>query len=234
MWRSLLVAAALLCGGANGFTRPPAHRASAPAIRRGHVQVRLAAEDGGGFLAGLKDAAINLFKPKQEDPQRAAIAKRQKEIDKSVDALMGGTGLFGAVMAPLLKQVGGALTEAVAQQGEDIGAVLAALDSALQRDLRVSRSLGGSVAAGSPMQQSYSSMNVNGVTRKMITLIVPVTGARARGTAQVQAALEASGVKDLQVVFSGPGVGQIRLSSDGQYGSASGAGDVIDVDVIDV
>lgn len=232
-----LLCVTLLCPTADAFDRPLAQRVAtcATCVRQPARARVLAAENGGpaAFLGGLKDAAMQLFKPK-EDKRKAAITQRQKQVDESVDTLLKDTGILGAFMGPVLKNIGGALSEAVAQQGEDVGAVLAALDRALQRDSRVSRSLGGNVVAGSPVGQSYSSMSVNGVTKKMITLLVPVQGARGSGSARVQAAIDGqAGVQDLQVLFSGPGVGQIRLSSGGQY-SDSADGSVIDVDVIDV
>jgi hypothetical protein len=194
--------------------------------------IRLAEDkEGGGFLGQLGGKIARLFKP---DEQKAAIVKRQQEVDRSVDAMLQGTGLLGAMLAPMMKGIGGALAEAVAQQGDDIEAVLNAVDRVLQRDMRVSSALGGQVGAGSPLGQSYSSMSINGVTRKMINLLIPVSGARGTGSARVQASIDGSGtVRDLVVRFSAPGIGEIDLSGGSQYG-APGDSDVIDADVIDV
>ncbi|KAG8467520.1 hypothetical protein KFE25_000836 [Diacronema lutheri] len=226
----------LACAGpAGALSRLPASRVRVHSAV-GHVRARvLAAEsDGGGFLGGLMKKAGELFSPKDEAKQKKAeLSKRQREVDTSVDKLLEGTGLFGALMAPALKTLGGAFSEAMAEQSEDVSIVLDALDRALQRDARVSQSLGGSVAAGSPMSQSFSRMSIDGVTQKRVFLVVAISGARATGSAQVQAVLDGSGaITNFDVVFNGPRVGQIRLATAG--GQVQSDPDVIDVDVIDV
>jgi hypothetical protein len=174
-----------------------------------------------GLLGGL----TKWLGKKDADPAKAALTKRQKEMGQAVDTMFKGTGMLGALMAPLVKGVAGAMAESFAQQGADVDAVLGAVDNVLQRDARVTAALGGSVGAGTPVGQSYSSMNINGVTRKSVTLLVPVQGARAQGQARVQATLDGQGVvSNLQVVFSGPGVRELELTGGGGGGRGSSRG----------
>ncbi|KAJ1621255.1 hypothetical protein T492DRAFT_1071570 [Pavlovales sp. CCMP2436] len=233
--RVLLLA---LCAGAGAFAPPNgagagvvrASRAqhSRVSVPRVHALAMASEDEKDGFLSGI----VKLFSP--EKKEESAISKRQKEIDSSVDKILeGAPWVLGALLKPMVKAAGGMMAEAFAQSTQDIDSVLDALDGALSSDSRVSSSLGGQVAAGSPVGQSYNSVMVNGAARKMITLLVPVSGARGSGSARVQASIDGSGkVGDLQVIFNGPGVGQIQLSGRGGYGG--GSDDIIDVDVVDV
>lgn len=188
-----------------------------------------------GILGGLS----KWLGKKTADPAKAALTKRQQEVDGAVDTMFKGTGMFGALMAPLVKGMAGAVAESFAQQGADIDVVLAAVDNVLQRDSRVTAALGGGVGAGTPVGQSYSSMNINGVTRKSVALLVPVSGARAQGQARVQATIDGQGVvSNLQVVFSGPGVRELEITGGGGGGGSSSRGSAYavgnDSDIIDV
>mmetsp|Transcript_16979 Transcript_16979/g.45765 ORF Transcript_16979/g.45765 Transcript_16979/m.45765 type:complete len:225 (-) Transcript_16979:238-912(-) len=212
---------AAVCSAFQSGTLPPSSRVRASSSSQSRVLLADKGEDGNFFGALAK---LNPFKPKEED---TALAKRQKEVDQSVDKLLEGSGLMGAMLAPLMKGLGGAMAEAFAEQKKDVDEVLDALDRALQRDSRVSSALGGSVSAGSPVSQAAFTQVINGDARKVVTLIVPVSGAGGVGTAQVQASLSAQGIiQEMEVAFDGPGIGRISISDSG---FAGGDGDVIDV-----
>lgn len=231
---------ALACTSTRAYRVAGLHTRPLTHSRIAHPRACIVAADDGegplGALSKIGESIGKLFKPKDEAEKKkeAAIAKRQREVDKSVDTMLRDTGIFGALAAPLMKSVGGMMAAAVAEQSRDLEEVLARLDSALLADNRIKSAL-GRASAGDPVSQGFSSMNVNGQVRKQVSLIVPIQGERASGTAQVQALIDGDGaVREMQTVVSAPGLGQIRLADGPGGGSAGGsAGDVIDVQVIE-
>lgn len=184
----------------------------------------------GGWLSGITKWFSGA--DKEEETQ---LARRRRESqrtrDAAIDTMLEDAGIFGALMSPLVKGVAGAMADVFAEQQDDVDAVLSQLDSMLQRDSRVTASVGSRIAAGTPMSTGYSSINMNGRVQKQLSLVVPVTGSAGSGTAQVQAVLDGSGkISDMQARFRGPGIGRdIDLTPGGQFGTTPDDPDVIDV-----
>lgn len=104
------------------------------------------------------------------------LYSRGRELGRE---LFGG-GLLGraagGLMGAALRSVGQSLAEASQQLAE----VQARAASAIESDPRVRSALGGSCRAGQPMQQSSMSSSVNGVSRRRVTLVLPVEGPGGR------------------------------------------------------
>ena len=126
-----------------------------------------APEGGGGFL---DDLAKTFGFGKTEEEK--ALEKQKKQMDNAIDEVFKGGGLVGGLMGSLAKGVVGMAGKAFAETQGDMDSVLRAIENRL-RDR-----LGDDVQCSMPMQQMYSSSNVNGQVMKQVQLVTSAQGSR--------------------------------------------------------
>merc|ERR1719359_892313 len=122
-------------------------------------------EGGGGFLDGLAKT-FGFGKTEEEK----ALEKQKKQMDNAIDEVFKGGGLVGGLMGSLAKGVVGMAGKAFAETQGDMDSVLRAIENRL-RDR-----LGDDVQCAMPMQQMYSSSNINGNVVKQVQLVTQAQG----------------------------------------------------------
>jgi len=134
--------------------------------------------DDGGFLGGLaKTFGFGKSEAKKERE------RQEKAISREIDEVFKGGGLVGSMMGAMAKGVVGMVGSAFAETKNDMDAVLATMEGAL-----ASR-LGDDVRCDAPMQQMYSSSNINGRVTKQVQLVTSARGSKGVGTVRCVATI---------------------------------------------
>ena len=168
-------------------------------------------EGNGGFLDGLAKT-FGFGKTEEEK----ALEKQKKQMDNAIDEVFKGGGLVGGLMGSLAKGVVGMAGKAFAETQGDMDSVLRAIENRL-RDR-----LGDDVQCSMPMQQMYSSSNVNGQVMKQVQLVTSAQGSRGSGVVRATASIDGAGnvaIQSLEVDGSSV-AGSVR-------GGGGGKNDVI-------
>ena len=139
-------------------------------------------EGGGGFLGGL----AKTFGFGKTDEEKA-LEKQKKQMDNAIDEVFKGGGLVGGLMGSLAKGVVGAAGKMFAETQGDMDSVLRAIENRL-RDR-----LGDDVQCSMPMQQMYSSSNINGNVVKQVQLVTSASGSRGSGVVRATASIDGAG-----------------------------------------
>lgn len=139
-------------------------------------------EGGGGFLGGL----AKTFGFGKTDEEKA-LEKQKKQMDNAIDEVFKGGGLVGGLMGSLAKGVVGMAGKAFAETQNDMDSVLRAIENRL-RDR-----LGDDVQCAMPMQQMYSSSNINGNVVKQVQLVTQAQGSRGSGVVRATASIDGAG-----------------------------------------
>jgi len=163
--------------------------------------------------------------------------ERKKALNTSIDKMMEGTGLAGALMGSMMKTVGGIMAESISQSSEDIQFVTDAAENCLYQNNDVTQILGANIRCGNPFSSSFSSSNINGQVSKNVMLVMPVSGVSGRGQIQVQASLDGGDRVDIsQLIFQSDTGRSVNVvgSGRGRGGSRGtpGRGQVIDVETM--
>ena len=164
-------------------------------------------EGGGGFLGGLAKT-FGLSKTDEEK----ALEKQKKQMDSAIDEVFKGGGLVGGLMGSLAKGVVGMAGKAFAETQGDMDSVLRAIENRL-RDR-----LGDDVQCSMPMQQMYSSSNINGNVVKQVQLVTQAQGSRGSGVVRATASIDGAGNVAIQSLdVDGSSVaGSVRGGSGGK------------------
>ena len=144
-------------------------------------------EPEGGFLDGL----AKTFGFGKTDEEKA-LEKQKKQMDNAIDEVFKGGGLVGGLMGSLAKGVVGAAGKMFAETQGDMDSVLRAIESRL-RDR-----LGDDVQCSMPMQQMYSSSNINGNVVKQVQLVTSAQGSRGSGVVRATASIDSAGNVSIQ------------------------------------
>jgi len=144
-------------------------------------------EGGGGFLGGL----AKTFGFGKTDEEKA-LEKQKKRMDNAIDEVFKGGGLVGGLMGSLAKGVVGMAGKAFAETQGDMDSVLRAIENRL-RDR-----LGDDVQCAMPMQQMYSSSNINGNVVKQVQLVTSASGSRGSGVVRAAASIDGAGNVSIQ------------------------------------
>jgi len=144
-------------------------------------------ESGGGFLGGL----AKTFGFGKTDEEKA-LEKQKKQMDSAIDEVFKGGGLVGGLMGSLAKGVVGAAGKMFAETQGDMDSVLRAIENRL-RDR-----LGDDVQCSMPMQQMYSSSNINGNVVKQVQLVTSASGSRGSGVVRATASIDGAGNVSIQ------------------------------------
>ena len=139
-------------------------------------------EGGGGFLDGL----ARTFGFGKTDEEKA-LEQQKKQMDNAIDEVFKGGGLVGGLMGSLAKGVVGAAGKMFAETQGDMDSVLRAIENRL-RDR-----LGDDVQCSMPMQQMYSSSNINGNVVKQVQLVTSASGSRGSGVVRATASIDGAG-----------------------------------------
>jgi len=163
-------------------------------------------EGGGGFLGGL----AKTFGFGKTDEEKA-LEKQKKQMDSAIDEVFKGGGLVGGLMGSLAKGVVGMAGKAFAETQGDMDSVLRAIENRL-RDR-----LGDDVQCSMPMQQMYSSSNINGNVVKQVQLVTQAQGSRGAGVVRATASIDGAGNVSIQSLdVDGSSVaGSVRGSGGG-------------------
>ena len=164
-------------------------------------------EGGGGFLGGLAKT-FGFGKTEEEK----ALEKQKKQMDNAIDEVFKGGGLVGGLMGSLAKGVVGAAGTMFAETQGDMDSVLRAIENRL-RDR-----LGDDVQCSMPMQQMYSSSNINGQVMKQVQLVTSAQGSRGSGVVRATASIDGAGNVSIQSLdVDGSSVaGSVRGASGGK------------------
>ena len=164
-------------------------------------------EGGGGFLGGL----AKTFGFGKTDEEKA-LEKQKKQMDSAIDEVFKGGGLVGGLMGSLAKGVVGMAGKAFAETQGDMDSVLRAIENRL-RDR-----LGDDVQCSMPMQQMYSSSNINGNVVKQVQLVTSASGSRGSGVVRATASIDGAGNVAIQSLdVDGSSVaGSVRGGSGGK------------------
>jgi len=164
-------------------------------------------EPEGGFLGGLA-RTFGFGKTEQEK----ALEKQKKQMDNAIDEVFKGGGLVGGLMGSLAKGVVGAAGKMFAETQGDMNSVLRAIENRL-RDR-----LGDDVQCSMPMQQMYSSSNINGNVVKQVQLVTQAQGSRGAGVVRATASIDGAGNVAIQSLdVDGSSVaGSVRGGSGGK------------------
>ena len=163
--------------------------------------------ESGGFLEGL----ARTFGFGKTDEEKA-LEKQKKQMDNAIDEVFKGGGLVGGLMGSLAKGVVGAAGKMFAETQGDMDSVLRAIENRL-RDR-----LGDDVQCSMPMQQMYSSSNINGNVVKQVQLVTSAQGSRGSGVVRATASIDGAGnvsINSLDVDGSSV-AGSVRGSSGGK------------------
>ena len=165
--------------------------------------------------SGLFDGLAKTFGFGKTEEEKAALAQK-KQMDGAIDEVFKGGGLVGGLMGSIAKGVVGMAGKALAGAQGDMDAVLRAIEARL-RDR-----LGDDVRCSAPMQQMYSSSNMNGNVVKLVQLVTSAQGSRGGGVVRATASIDGAGNVDIQSLdVDGSSVaGSVR-------GGGSGKNDVI-------
>ena len=136
----------------------------------------------GGFLGGL----ARTFGFGKTDEEKA-LEQQKKQMDNAIDEVFKGGGLVGGLMGSLAKGVVGAAGKMFAETQGDMDSVLRAIENRL-RDR-----LGDDVQCSMPMQQMYSSSNINGNVVKQVQLVTSASGSRGSGVVRATASIDGAG-----------------------------------------
>jgi len=136
----------------------------------------------GGFLGGL----ARTFGFGKTDEEKA-LEQQKKQMDNAIDEVFKGGGLVGGLMGSLAKGVVGAAGKMFAETQGDMDSVLRAIENRL-RDR-----LGDDVQCAMPMQQMYSSSNINGNVVKQVQLVTSASGSRGTGVVRATASIDGAG-----------------------------------------
>ena len=136
----------------------------------------------GGFLGGL----ARTFGFGKTDEEKA-LEQQKKQMDNAIDEVFKGGGLVGGLMGSLAKGVVGAAGKMFAETQGDMDSVLRAIENRL-RDR-----LGDDVQCSMPMQQMYSSSNINGNIVKQVQLVTSASGSRGSGVVRATASIDGAG-----------------------------------------
>ena len=162
-------------------------------LRRGNAELKskLARQkepsESGGFLNGL----AKTFGFGKTDEEKA-LEKQKKQMDNAIDEVFKGGGLVGGLMGSLAKGVVGAAGKMFAETQGDMDSVLRAIENRL-RDR-----LGDDVQCSMPMQQMYSSSNINGNVVKQVQLVTQAQGSRGAGVVRATASIDGAGNVSIQ------------------------------------
>ena len=170
-------------------------------------------EPEGGFLDGL----AKTFGFGKTDEEKA-LEKQKKQMDNAIDEVFKGGGLVGGLMGSLAKGVVGMAGKAFAETQGDMDSVLRAIENRL-RDR-----LGDDVQCSMPMQQMYSSSNINGNVVKQVQLVTSASGSRGSGVVRATASIDGAGNVSIQ---------SLDVDGSSVAGSVRGGGGKNDV-IIDV
>jgi len=163
--------------------------------------------ESGGFLDGLA-RTFGFGKTEEEK----ALEKQKKQMDSAIDEVFKGGGLVGGLMGSLAKGVVGAAGKMFAETQGDMDSVLRAIENRL-RDR-----LGDDVQCSMPMQQMYSSSNINGQVMKQVQLVTSAQGSRGSGVVRATASIDGAGNVSIQSLdVDGSSVaGSVRGGSGGK------------------
>ena len=161
----------------------------------------------GGFLGGL----ARTFGFGKTDEEKA-LEQQKKQMDNAIDEVFKGGGLVGGLMGSLAKGVVGAAGKMFAETQGDMDSVLRAIENRL-RDR-----LGDDVQCSMPMQQMYSSSNINGNVVKQVQLVTSASGSRGSGVVRATASIDGAGNVSIQSLdVDGSSVaGSVRGGSGGK------------------
>ena len=110
--------------------------------------------------------------------------------------------------------------QAMAETQQDMDAALRAIERAL------ASKMGDDVRCDAPMQQAYSSSNINGNVSKQIQLVTRASGSKGHGTVRCLAIIDGNGNVDLrQLDVDGDSVS----TSGSRLRDTKGGGVIIDV-----
>lgn len=131
-------------------------------------------DDGGGGLFGGLARTLGFGKTEEEK----RLERQQAQIGKEIDEVFKGGGLVGSMVGALAKGAIGMVGKAFAEGQADMDNVLRSMERALAAQL------GDGVQCDPPMQQMYSSSNINGRVTKQVQLVTSARGSRGRAAAR--------------------------------------------------
>ena len=147
-------------------------------------------KEGNGLLSSISTGLMKMFGQDEESKRRKA---QKAELNRGIDEMFKGTGLAGGIMAGIAKKVGGAVMDSL----KDGMSAIAEVQSRVQQAVELDGSLGSNVRIGMHIQQSSSTMNLNGIVTKNVSLVFPVEGSRGRGQVQCDASISGSDNSDV-------------------------------------
>ena len=114
---------------------------------------------------------------------KASIEKRKqkKEANQQIDGMLKGTGVFGAIVKPLMKSFSSTIIDGISAASNELSIVNEAIINALKDEEVVLNTIGSNIELGFPLQNSMNSFYYNGIQSKGVRLTMPVQGSKDSG-----------------------------------------------------
>ena len=158
--------------------------------------------------------------------------ERNKRMNTMIDEAFEGTGLLGGGVKNIFKAVAAPLADAMAENMGDMELIQDAVTDLLESRPEVVSYLGSDIRVGSAMQSMSSSVNINGVSRKQLSLVMPVSGRKGSGVVQVDASLTRDGANVNKCIFQSKDGRMVNVESGNGYGGNGGVGTIIDAEIV--
>mmetsp|Transcript_3200 Transcript_3200/g.8031 ORF Transcript_3200/g.8031 Transcript_3200/m.8031 type:complete len:282 (-) Transcript_3200:133-978(-) len=194
----------------------------------------IASQAAGALKSAAKKVGKGVQKALGQD-EATKLERQQKkareELERPPDLgqLVGG-GLVGRMAGAMLGSAVKAMGEQMAAAGRAVADVENRARDAIESDSRVLDLMGGRVEVGPPMSQSSMSSSVNGRVTKQVTLLLPVSGARGRGQAEVVASEGEEGITQMRIQVRTPDGSTVAVDGSGGSGKHASTGRVIDAE----
>jgi hypothetical protein len=165
-----------------------------------------------GFLSKVGKKVLptkwgtKFFGSEEEKAKLARKKEIQEEVSGNLNTMLKGAPLgirmLGKMVSPLMSKAAATMAEAMAEQQRATEDLLEEVRVYILNDPEARDLLGDTISVGAPIQQSSSTMNVNGKAQSRVELAFPVNGSKGSGVARLLASRQ-DGISQLLLEAGG-------------------------------